>query len=92
MPRYAQLLVTGDLLAGMFTAGTLHALPVANHLPDGTSLVGAYTAHPGIIGLVFEHDSFPETAPGSDAAMLPVLPDIQFRSAPSPILPRHSHN
>jgi hypothetical protein len=90
MPRYAQLLVSDDLIGSWLLQGTPHAVIVANHLPDDARLAGAYTAHPGIIGLIFESAAFPEAGPGSDAAMLPLLPSPVLKLGsppPGSILP-----
>lgn len=86
MPRYAQLLVAGELLDGILKDGTAHSVPVAHHLPADARCVGAYTAHPGTVGLIFESETFPEAGHGSDAAMLPVLKSIHLRGTTPAIL------
>ena len=76
MPRYAQLLVSAQFLGDWIKHGTAGFTPIRNHLPSDASLAGVYNAHPGIIGLIFESTAFPETDKGSDAAMLPLLPEV----------------
>jgi hypothetical protein len=69
--RYRTLLISGDLLLGLFEAGAHRGyVVVENAIPSGSKLVNVRHGWPNIVELVIESDSFSEVAEG---AVIPLI-------------------
>ena len=79
MPRLAQLLTSTDFIGHWITQGSPGFKPTSGHLPSDARMVGAYNAHPGVIGLIFESTAFPESNDDTTVAMLPLIGSPTYR-------------